>query len=333
MKLKSIIPSATRCFSIVHTPVTTAVVAAACAAGLRQTIAIGLGVGKLKRVVDREVGKQLAPGAAIRGNRRSASRLPRIAAPGASCLPTSRSTTRQSLPTPGPIAIVWRKPAAKRPQRRGRDRGVHDRRNATGRARDDGFQLHGRQHGRGGRGESGAAVRARPGAPITGDNFQRVGGARMQEGVLSLMQMAKVAAAIALTRDAGVPLRFGDGTRRPGAWRRVRDAGRSEPRRTRRVIGFAGRVIEQTTSAAPRDFQRAGFLLPMVQWTRSYRGARCVQRWRLVRILADRGPGIRTSRVSVGLAAGAAVSGGRACSPESPLERRFSRSLPLQVTE
>ena len=51
--------------------------------------------------------------------------------------------------------------------------------------------------------------------------FCSSGGARMQEGVLSLMQMAKVAAAIARLRDARLPYHLGAAAiRPPAAWRR-----------------------------------------------------------------------------------------------------------------
>ncbi len=94
--------------------------------------------------------------------------------------------------------------------------------------------------------------------------FSASGGARMQEGVLSLMQMAKVAAAIALTRDAGVPYVsvMCDPTTGgvAASFAMLGDLNLAEPGA---LIGFAGRrVIEQTTNQQlPSDFQRAEFLL------------------------------------------------------------------------
>lgn len=90
------------------------------------------------------------------------------------------------------------------------------------------------------------------------------GGARMQEGIYSLMQMAKAAAAIGRLKDAGVPFisviadpTFGGVT---ASFAMLGDIIVAEPRS---LIGFAGpRVIEQTISQQlPEDFQRAEFLL------------------------------------------------------------------------
>jgi len=94
--------------------------------------------------------------------------------------------------------------------------------------------------------------------------FSASGGARMQEGILSLVQMAKVAAAIALVRDAGLsyisvmcdPTTGGVAA----SFAMLGDLNLAEPGA---LIGFAGRrVIEQTTNQQlPSDFQRAEFLL------------------------------------------------------------------------
>ena len=62
--------------------------------------------------------------------------------------------------------------------------------------------------------------------------FSASGGARMQEGMLSLMQMAKTSAALARLREAGMPVHLGaaapDHRRRR---RLLRHAGRRDPRR------------------------------------------------------------------------------------------------------
>lgn len=90
------------------------------------------------------------------------------------------------------------------------------------------------------------------------------GGARMQEGILSLMQMAKVSAAIGRLRENAVPYisvladpTFGGVT---ASFAMLGDIIIAEPRS---LIGFAGpRVIEQTINQQlPDDFQRAEFLL------------------------------------------------------------------------
>jgi acetyl-CoA carboxylase carboxyl transferase subunit beta len=89
------------------------------------------------------------------------------------------------------------------------------------------------------------------------------GGARMQEGILSLMQMAKTAAAIARLGKAGLPFisiltdpTFGGVT---ASFAMLGDIIIAEPKS---LIGFAGpRVIEQTIKQQlPPGFQRAEFL-------------------------------------------------------------------------
>jgi acetyl-CoA carboxylase carboxyl transferase subunit beta len=94
--------------------------------------------------------------------------------------------------------------------------------------------------------------------------FCASGGARMQEGVLALMQMAKVSAAIARLRDARVPYIsvLCDPTTGgvAASFASLGDLNLAEPGA---VIGFAGRrVIEQTTNQQlPEGFQTAEFLL------------------------------------------------------------------------
>ncbi len=89
------------------------------------------------------------------------------------------------------------------------------------------------------------------------------GGARMQEGILSLMQMAKTSAAIARLGEEGLPFvsvltdpTFGGVT---ASFAMLGDIIIAEPRS---LIGFAGpRVIEQTIKQQlPVGFQRAEFL-------------------------------------------------------------------------
>ncbi len=94
--------------------------------------------------------------------------------------------------------------------------------------------------------------------------FSASGGARMQEGALSLMQMAKVSSAIARLRDACLPYIsvLCDPTTGgvAASFAMLGDLNIAEPGA---LIGFAGRrVIEQTTNQQlPDDFQRAEFLL------------------------------------------------------------------------
>jgi len=94
--------------------------------------------------------------------------------------------------------------------------------------------------------------------------FSSSGGARMQEGTLSLMQMAKVAAALARLRDARIPYVSVPCDPTTGgvaaSFASLGDLNLAEPGA---VIGFAGRrVIEQTTNQQlPEGFQTAEFLL------------------------------------------------------------------------
>ncbi len=94
--------------------------------------------------------------------------------------------------------------------------------------------------------------------------LQSSGGARMQEGILSLMQMAKTVAARERLRDAGVP--FVSVLLDPttggvaASFSFLGDINIAEPNA---LIGFAGpRVIETTIrQKLPEGFQRSEFLL------------------------------------------------------------------------
>jgi acetyl-CoA carboxylase carboxyl transferase subunit beta len=90
------------------------------------------------------------------------------------------------------------------------------------------------------------------------------GGARMQEGILSLMQMAKISAALARLSDARLPFisvltdpTTGGVT---ASYAMLGDLNIAEPKA---LIGFAGpRVIEQTIrQTLPEGFQRSEFLV------------------------------------------------------------------------
>ncbi|MGE6759305.1 acetyl-CoA carboxylase, carboxyltransferase subunit beta [Corallococcus interemptor] len=94
--------------------------------------------------------------------------------------------------------------------------------------------------------------------------FSASGGARMQEGIFSLMQMAKTSAAIARFRNSGKPYvsvmlnPTTGGVAASFSW--LGDIILAEPKA---LIGFAGpRVIEQTIrQKLPEGFQRSEFLL------------------------------------------------------------------------
>lgn len=90
------------------------------------------------------------------------------------------------------------------------------------------------------------------------------GGMRMQEGMLSLMQMARTSAALAKLSEAGLPFIsvLADPTTggTTASFAMLGDINVAEPQA---LIGFAGpRVIEQTIKEKlPKGFQRAEFLL------------------------------------------------------------------------
>ncbi len=95
-------------------------------------------------------------------------------------------------------------------------------------------------------------------------SFTSSGGARMQEGIISLMQMAKTSAAVSRMGKASVPFisvltdpTFGGVT---ASFAMLGDIIIAEPKA---LIGFAGpRIIEQTIrEKLPEGFQRAEFLL------------------------------------------------------------------------
>lgn len=94
--------------------------------------------------------------------------------------------------------------------------------------------------------------------------FAASGGARMQEGTFSLMQMAKISAALARLHEARLPFisvltdpTTGGVT---ASFAMLGDVNIGEPKA---LIGFAGpRVIEQTIrQKLPKGFQRSEFLL------------------------------------------------------------------------
>ena len=94
--------------------------------------------------------------------------------------------------------------------------------------------------------------------------FSASGGARMQEALLSLMQMARTSAVLEKLREQGIPYIsvltdpvFGGVS---ASFAMLGDLNIAEPRA---LVGFAGpRVIEQTVrETLPEGFQRAEFLL------------------------------------------------------------------------
>ncbi|BBE73343.1 acetyl-CoA carboxylase, carboxyltransferase subunit beta [Oharaeibacter diazotrophicus] len=94
--------------------------------------------------------------------------------------------------------------------------------------------------------------------------FSASGGARMQEGILSLMQMPRTTVAIEMLRDAGLPYLVVLTNPTTGgvtaSYAMLGDVHIAEPGA---LIGFAGpRVIEQTIrEKLPEGFQRSEYLL------------------------------------------------------------------------
>lgn len=125
--------------------------------------------------------------------------------------------------------------------------------------------------------------------------FAAAGGARMQEGILSLMQMPRTVIAVQRVRDAGLPYiavltdpTTGGVT---ASYAMLGDIAIAEPGA---LIGFAGpRVIEQTIrETLPEGFQRAEYLLDhgmldMVVHRHDLRDTLI----RILDLLLNRGPG------------------------------------------
>jgi acetyl-CoA carboxylase carboxyl transferase subunit beta len=94
--------------------------------------------------------------------------------------------------------------------------------------------------------------------------FSSSGGARMQEGIVSLMQMAKTCAALSRMRDQGIPMVSVMAHPTTGgvaaSYAMLGDINVAEPAA---LIGFAGpRVIRQTIGQElPEGFQKSEFLM------------------------------------------------------------------------
>jgi len=94
--------------------------------------------------------------------------------------------------------------------------------------------------------------------------FTASGGARMQEGLFSLMQMARTSAALARLSDMGIPyLSVMTDPTMGGVSASLATLGDIILAESGALIGFSGpRVIEQTIGEKlPEGFQRSDFLL------------------------------------------------------------------------
>lgn len=133
--------------------------------------------------------------------------------------------------------------------------------------------------------------------------FTAAGGARMQEGILSLMQMPRTTIAVQMVREAGLPyiVILTDPTTGgvTASYAMLGDINIAEPGA---LIGFAGpRVIEQTIrEQLPKGFQRAEYLLEhgmidMVVHRHELRATLA----RVVRLLTNRAPKKTDDRIAL----------------------------------
>jgi acetyl-CoA carboxylase carboxyl transferase subunit beta len=142
--------------------------------------------------------------------------------------------------------------------------------------------------------------------------FTASGGARMQEGAVSLMQMPRTVIATQMVKEAGLPfiVVMGDPTTGgvTASFAMLGDIHIAEPNA---LIGFAGaRVIEQTVrEKLPEGFQRAEYLLEhgildMVV----HRGEMRASLARLISLLRDRRPSVAAPPVEEPVAPPAATT-------------------------
>lgn len=128
------------------------------------------------------------------------------------------------------------------------------------------------------------------------------GGARMQEGILSLMQMARTTVAVSEVKEAGLPyvVLLADPTTGgvSASFAMLGDIALAEPGA---VIGFAGaRVIEQTIrETLPEGFQRAEYLLEHGMLDMVVRRSELNERiGRILRLLTEAGSPVLTATAS-----------------------------------
>ncbi len=124
--------------------------------------------------------------------------------------------------------------------------------------------------------------------------FSAAGGARMQEGILSLMQMPRATVAVELLREAGLPyvvvLTHPTTGGVTASYAMLGDVHIAEPNA---LICFAGpRVIEQTIrETLPEGFQRAEYLLDHGMLDRvTPRGQQREELATILRMLTGQGP-------------------------------------------
>ena len=201
----------------------------------------------------------------------------RVLGPPAHARPARASST--SSPTRSGCARRRRKPA----DRGDRRRHGHDRLGPL-RARRHGLRLHGRQHGQ--RGGREALARRRPAAADEGRPLVAVassGGARMQEGTLSLMQMAKTTCAVDVVNEARVPFVAVLADPCTGgvvaSFVSLADICVAEPGALLVLLGPAGHRADHAREAAGRLRQRRAQPGPRATSTRSCPGPSSRTRW------------------------------------------------------
>ncbi len=127
--------------------------------------------------------------------------------------------------------------------------------------------------------------------------FSAAGGARMQEGILSLMQMPRTTVAVQMLKEAGLPyivvLTHPTTGGVTASYAMLGDIQIAEPNA---LICFAGpRVIEQTIrEKLPEGFQRAEYLLDHGMLDRvTHRGKMRDELITILRMLTGQGPAIK----------------------------------------
>lgn len=144
--------------------------------------------------------------------------------------------------------------------------------------------------------------------------FSAAGGARMQEGILGLMQMPRTTIAVQMLKEAGLPyivvLTHPTTGGVTASYAMLGDVQIAEPNA---LIGFAGaRVIEQTIGEKlPEGFQRAEYLLEHGMLDRVTKRADMKEELvTIIRLLMNKTPGVKGDLPSPGdiapLAAGKA---------------------------
>ena len=160
--------------------------------------------------------------------------------------------------------------------------------------------------------------------------FSAAGGARMQEGILSLMQMPRTTVAVEMLHDAGLPyvvvLTHPTTGGVTASYAMLGDVQIAEPNA---LICFAGpRVIEQTIrETLPEGFQRAEYLLDHGMLDRvTHRKALRDELATILRLLTKAPPAIRGELAAASLVPEAAAD------PDAPTDAAPDAPQPAQTT-